>query len=92
MTLGQLDHFAAQVSQQLGQQSALRKGQSGWRNVVSLVFHTHLLLGLAVLNPVDLTPRPSLMSWLRSFQRRCHRASQRQSYGDDDYSESDELD
>jgi hypothetical protein len=23
---------------------------------------------------------------------RCHRASQRQSYGDDDYSESDELD
>jgi hypothetical protein len=77
-TLRQLDHFAALVSEQLGQQSALRKGQSRCRNVVSLVFHTHLLLGLAVLNPIDLTPRLalSLMSWLRSSQWRCHRVSQ----------------
>jgi hypothetical protein len=34
----------------------------------------------------------SLISWLRSFQRRCHRVSQRQSYGDYDYSEGDKLD
>jgi hypothetical protein len=87
-TLGRLDHFVAQLSQPLGQAYALRKG----RNVVSLVFHTHLLLGLAVLNPVDLTPRPSLVTWLRSFQRCCHRVSQRQSRSDDDYSEGDKLD
>jgi hypothetical protein len=93
-TLGQFDHFVAQLSQQLGEQSALREGQSGCRNVVFLVFHTHLLLGLAVLNPLDLTARLplSLMSWLRSFQCRCHRISQRQSYSDDDYCERDELD
>ena len=34
----------------------------------------------------------SLMSWLRSFQCRCHRVSQRQSRSDYDYSEGDELD
>jgi hypothetical protein len=70
MTLGQLDHFAALASQQLGQQSTLRKGQSGSRNVISFVFHTHLQLGSAVLNPMDLTARLALsqMSWLRSFQ------------------------
>jgi hypothetical protein len=42
MTLGQLDHFAALASQQLDQQSTLRKGQSGPRYVISFVFHTHL--------------------------------------------------
>jgi hypothetical protein len=93
-TLGQFDHFAALVSQQLGQQSALRKGQRGSRHVVSLVFHTHLLLGLAVLDPRALTARLplSLKSRLRSFQCRCHRVSQRQSYGDYNYAEGDKLD
>jgi hypothetical protein len=93
-TLGRLDHFAALLSQQLGQQSALRKGQSGCRNVVFLVFHTHLLLGLAVLDPLDPADRLALsqISELRSFQCRCQCVSQRQSYGDDDYSEGDELD
>jgi hypothetical protein len=91
-TLGRLGHFAALVSEQLGQQSALRQGQSRCRNVVSLVFHTHLLLRLAVLNPLDPTARPSLMSWLYSSQCQCHRVSQRQSCSDDDYSEGDELD
>jgi hypothetical protein len=72
-TLGRLDHFAALVSRQLGQQSAL---------------------GLAALDPLDPADRlaPSLMSWLRSSQYRCHRVSQRQSCSDDDYSEGDELD
>jgi hypothetical protein len=48
-TLGQLDHFAALLSQQFGRQSAL---------------------GLAVLNPMDLTARLALsqMRRLRSFQ------------------------
>jgi hypothetical protein len=90
-TVGRLDHFAALESEQLGQQSALRKGKSRCRDVVSLVFQTHLLLGLSVLDPLDLTARPSLMSWLRSFQCRSHRVSQRESYSDDDYSEGDEL-
>jgi hypothetical protein len=51
-------------------------------------------LGLAALNPLDLADRIALseMSGSRSFQCRCHRASQRQSYSDDDYSEGDELD
>jgi hypothetical protein len=72
-TLGRLDHFAALLSQQLGQQSAL---------------------GLAVLDPLDLADRLALsqISGLRSFQCRCQCVSQRQSYGDDDYSEGDELD
>jgi hypothetical protein len=69
-TLGRLDHFAALVSLQLGQQSAL---------------------GLAVLDPADRLALDQI-SGLRSFQCRCHRVSQRQSYSDDDYSEGDELD
>jgi hypothetical protein len=72
-TLGRLDHFAALVSRQLGQQSAL---------------------GLAVLDPLDPADRPALdqIGESRSFQCRCQCVSQRQSYGDDDYSEGDELD
>jgi len=72
-TSGRLDHFAALVSEQLGQQSAL---------------------GLAVPGPFDPADWPALdeIGWLRSFHCRCHRVSQRQSYGDDDYSEGDELD
>jgi hypothetical protein len=56
------------ASQQLGQQTAERR--SGSRNVISLVFHPHLLLGLSVLDTIDLIARLalSLMSWLRSFQ------------------------
>jgi hypothetical protein len=94
MRPGQLDHFAALASQQLGQQSALRKGQSGSRNVIFFVFHTHLWLGLAVLNPMDLTARLAIsqMSGLRLFQWHSHRVGQRDSYSDDDYSEGDELD
>jgi hypothetical protein len=72
-TLGRLDHFAALVSRQLGQQSAL---------------------GLAALDPLDPADWPALdqIGGSRSFQCRCHRVSQRQSYSDDDYSEGDELD
>jgi hypothetical protein len=72
-TPGRLDHFAALLSRQLDQQSAL---------------------GLAVLDPPDLADRLalSLTSGLRSFQCRCDRVSQRQSYSDDDYSKGDELD
>jgi hypothetical protein len=49
---------------------------------------------LAVLDPLDPADQPALfqMGWLRSFHRRCHRVSQRQSCSDDDYSEGDELD
>jgi hypothetical protein len=72
-TPGRLDHFAALLSQQLGQQSAL---------------------GLAALDPLDPADRLSLdqIGGLRSFQRRCQCVNQRQSYGDDDYSEGGELD
>jgi hypothetical protein len=51
-------------------------------------------LGLAALDPLDPADRPAIdqIGWLRSFHCRCHRASQRQSYSDDDYSEGDELD
>jgi hypothetical protein len=72
-TPGRLDHFAALVSQQLGQ---------------------HSVLGLAVLDPLDLDDQLALdqISGSRSFQCRCHRISQRQSQSDDDYSEGDELD
>jgi hypothetical protein len=72
-TPGRLDHFAAPLSQQLGQQSAL---------------------GLAALDPLDPADRRALdqIGVPRSFQCRCQRVSQRQSYGDDDYSEGGELD
>ena len=43
---------------------------------------------LDLLDPADRIAL-SQMIWLRSFQRRCHRVSQRQSCGDDDYSEGD---
>jgi hypothetical protein len=54
----------------------------------------HFVLGLAVLDPLDLADRCAISrrSGLRSFQRRCHRITQRQSQSDDDYSEGDELD
>jgi hypothetical protein len=72
-TPGRLDHFAALLSQQLGQQSAL---------------------GLAALDPLDPADRRALdhIGVPRSFQCRCQCVSQRQSYGDDDYSEGGELD
>jgi hypothetical protein len=72
-TPGRVDHFAALLSQQLGQQSAL---------------------GLAALDPLDPADRRALdqIGGSRSFQCRCQCVSQRQSYGDDDYSEGNELD
>ena len=51
-------------------------------------------LGLAVPGPLDPADRLALdqIGGSRSFQCRCQCVSQRQSYGDDDYSEGDELD
>jgi hypothetical protein len=50
-------------------------------------------LGPAAFDPLDPADRFALdqIGWLRSFYCRCHRAGQRQSYSDDDYSEGDKL-